>query len=234
MNSDEKKLEPINDTLNPRPNRFGMPWYVILGILSLFLESVWFPVRVAETGAGAIKAFSAWQPNFIWMDWRLPDLDGLEVTRRIRALDGGRDVKIAILSAFAFTEYLREAVAAGVDDFVTKPFHPADIFDCLARHVGVRYRFQEAINETPVALVWNEALASLPAEFRKELTDAINLLDAARIADIIGRIANENAALGRALTGYAETYTYSPILEALQALEDMRPEEPRLIFFPDC
>jgi hypothetical protein len=35
MISDEKKLEPINDTLNPRPNRFGMPWFVIPGILSL-------------------------------------------------------------------------------------------------------------------------------------------------------------------------------------------------------
>ncbi len=35
MISDEKKLEPINDTLNPEPSRFGMPWYVILGILSL-------------------------------------------------------------------------------------------------------------------------------------------------------------------------------------------------------
>jgi len=35
MISDEKKLEPINDTLNPEPSKFGMPWYVILGILSL-------------------------------------------------------------------------------------------------------------------------------------------------------------------------------------------------------
>jgi hypothetical protein len=35
MLSDEKKLEPINDTLNPEPSKFGMPWYVILGILSL-------------------------------------------------------------------------------------------------------------------------------------------------------------------------------------------------------
>jgi hypothetical protein len=35
MNSDEKKLEPINDTLNPEPPRFGMPWYVILGLLSI-------------------------------------------------------------------------------------------------------------------------------------------------------------------------------------------------------
>jgi hypothetical protein len=35
MTSDQKKLEPINDTLNPEPSKFGMPWYVILGILTL-------------------------------------------------------------------------------------------------------------------------------------------------------------------------------------------------------
>jgi CheY-like chemotaxis protein len=48
-------------------------------------------------------------------------MDGLEVTRRIRELDGGREVKIVILSAFAFTEYREEALAAGVDDYASKP-----------------------------------------------------------------------------------------------------------------
>lgn len=43
MNSEEKRLEPINDTLNPPPNKFGMPWYVILGILVLSMVLLWFP-----------------------------------------------------------------------------------------------------------------------------------------------------------------------------------------------
>ncbi len=67
-------------------------------------------------------------------------------------MDGGRKLKIAILSAFAFAEYRNEALAAGVDDFVTKPFQPKDILDCLARHLGVRYRFQETAAETPAGL----------------------------------------------------------------------------------
>jgi hypothetical protein len=43
MTSDEKRLEPINDTLNPPPNKFGMPWYVILGILSLAVAVFMLP-----------------------------------------------------------------------------------------------------------------------------------------------------------------------------------------------
>jgi hypothetical protein len=56
MISDEKKLERINDTLNPEPSRFGMPWYVILGILSLSVVVFLLPgCKVA----GALLAPSA-------------------------------------------------------------------------------------------------------------------------------------------------------------------------------
>src|ERR1700757_4002476 len=98
------------------------------------LEAAGFEVMVAENGFGGIDKFSRWRPHFIWMDWRLPDMDGLQVTRRIRALNGGKDVKIAIFSAFAFSGYRDEALAAGIDDFVSKPFQPEEVFDCLARN----------------------------------------------------------------------------------------------------
>ena len=119
----------------------GQPEYRILIVedqvenwllLQRMLEDVGFRVRVAEDGALGVEAFEAWRPHFIWMDIRMPVMDGLEATRRIRALDGGRDVRIAALTASAFEEEREEVLAVGMDDFVRKPYRPAEVFDCMA------------------------------------------------------------------------------------------------------
>ncbi|MBV8549810.1 MAG: response regulator [Acidobacteriaceae bacterium] len=188
-------------------------------LLQRLLENVGFEVRVAGDGAAGIEKFLAWRPHFIWMDWRLPGMNGLEATRRIRELDGGRDVKIVILSAFAFTEYRAEALAAGVDDFVSKPFRAEEIFDCLARRLGVRYTYQTASTQKTAGALGLEALAGLPMELRKELADAVITLDIERVAVVIDRISGQNGALGRTLSQYAERYAYSSILQALRSSE---------------
>jgi signal transduction histidine kinase/ActR/RegA family two-component response regulator len=112
-------------------------------VLRRILEDAGFLVQAAETGESGVEMFQAWRPHFIWMDRRLPLMDGLETTRRIRSLDGGRDVRIAGVSASAFPSEREEILAAGLDDFVRKPYVPNDIFDCMARHIGVRYAYVE-------------------------------------------------------------------------------------------
>jgi CheY-like chemotaxis protein len=186
------------------------------------LENIGFQVQMARDGPAGIEKFLAWWPHFIWMDWRLPGMNGLEVTRRIRKLDGGRDVKIVILSAFAFTEYRNEALAAGVDDYVSKPFQAGEIFDCLARHLGVRYVYQTDTTEKTTSALLHVAVANLPGELRKELAAAVISLDIERIVDVIGRISEQNAALGSTLSQYAERYAYSSILQALRSSQAMR------------
>ena len=56
-------------------------------------------------------------------------MDGLEAARRIRALEGGREVKIAAITASVFREERDQVMAAGMDDFVRKPFREEEIFD---------------------------------------------------------------------------------------------------------
>lgn len=204
----------------------GQPEYRVLVVedqeenwllLQWLLENTGFQVQVAEDGAAGIEKFLRWRPHFIWMDWRLPGMNGLETTRRIRELEGGREVKVAIFSAFAFTEFRDKALAAGVDDFASKPFQAEEIFDCLARHLRVRYAYQATATEKIPGSLEQEQLGDLPAELRKELTDAVISLDLARKAGVISRISEQNAALGSTLSGYAERYAYSSILQALRS-----------------
>lgn len=207
----------------------GQPEYRILIVedqmenwllLQRLLEDVGLPVRVAKNGVEGVEMFQAWRPHFILMDLRMPVMDGLEATQRIRALDSGREVKIAALTASVFKEERDNVLAAEMDDFISKPYRPEEIFACLTRHLGIRFIDEGAAAAsalTPMAALNSEALATLPDEFRGELTTAIVSLDNTRIAELIRRVSELNPALGEALAHHADHLSYTAILRALRA-----------------
>ena len=187
-------------------------------LLRQLLESAGFAVRVAEDGAAGVEVFQAWQPHFIWMDWRMPVLDGGEATRRIRSLPGGREVKIVALSASVFQDERERVLAAGADDFVPKPFQFGRLFDCMSQHLGVRFRVDEPAAAAGAKLD-PAALAALPAPLRQELAAALVSLEPKQIAAIIRRVAALDPALGVALARHEERLQYTTIVRALQACD---------------
>ena len=114
-------------------------------VLTRLLAAVGFEVRGASNGEEALAAWESWEPHFIWMDKRMQGLDGLEVTRRIRAreqAEGRRRVPIIALSASALEHERADILAAGCDDFVAKPFRESTIFNKLREHLGVEYTYE--------------------------------------------------------------------------------------------
>jgi signal transduction histidine kinase/CheY-like chemotaxis protein len=188
-------------------------------LLERLLREAGFKTLVAEDGIKAIEAFSAWRPHFIWMDLRLPVLSGLDVAKRLRELEGGRDVKIVAVTASAFASHREEVLAAGMDDFVRKPYRPREIFECMKRHLGVRYVYepaQESTRAEPSLAIIAEDLAALPAALQDELENAVIALDCGKIARVVRRISEHNAALGSAIMGLADVLAYTPIFDALR------------------
>jgi signal transduction histidine kinase/DNA-binding response OmpR family regulator len=124
-------------------------------VLSRLLLSTGFEVREAANGEDALAWWRDWNPNLIWMDKWMKGLDGLEVTRRIRAEErrsGKTHVPILALSASALEQERSEILAAGCDDFVAKPFREATIFAKLHEFLGVSYVYEDdspASNKTP-------------------------------------------------------------------------------------
>ena len=84
-----------------------------------------YDVVEAGTGRDALAAVTRFDPDLIVLDWMLPDIEGIEVGRRLRAQ--GHKTAVLFLTAKDATENKVEALRAGGDDYVTKPFSLAEI-----------------------------------------------------------------------------------------------------------
>lgn len=188
-------------------------------LLKKLLENVGFQVKTAENGLEGVELFKYWAPHFIWMDRRMPVMDGMEATRRIRALQGGQSVKIVALTASVFKEQQQEMLDAGMDDLVRKPYRADEIFACMSKHLGVCFVYQdtEAEAKQAVADVTPQDLAGMPEALREQLKEALILLDEEPIAEAIDRIGDWNAELAKKLKHYADNLNYEKIYRALQA-----------------
>ena len=90
-------------------------------MLTRRLERKGFDVEIAGDGEQALAAASRLSPDLILMDMSLPVLDGWEATRRLKAADETRHIPVIALTAHAMAEDRSKALAAGCDDYDTKP-----------------------------------------------------------------------------------------------------------------
>jgi CheY-like chemotaxis protein len=91
------------------------------------LEMSGYQVVEAVDGREAVELAESSRPDLILMDLSLPRLDGLDATRRIRELDGLARVPIVAVSAHDTNDFHTDALAAGCDEYVTKPIDFAEL-----------------------------------------------------------------------------------------------------------
>ena len=111
------------------------------------LADVGISADVAENGSEALERLSARRYDLIFMDVMMPELDGLEATRRIRLNPVWQDVRIVALTANASSADRRACLDAGMDEVVTKPFEAADILRVLQPFVVDRSKPADTLPE---------------------------------------------------------------------------------------
>ena len=88
----------------------------------------------ARNGIEAVTMNEEEHPDLILMDIRMPEMDGLDATRIIKEVN--HETPVIALSAYAFEENIREAKAAGCDDFLAKPFRVEKLIETITRYIG--------------------------------------------------------------------------------------------------
>ena len=105
----------------------------ILMMLEVNFRAAGFDVVTATSGAGALEIAVAARPDAVVLDLGLPDLDGWEVVRRLRELDGVASTPVVVLSGTDRNDAVVRGYASTVEAYVTKPVEPDELVQTVRR-----------------------------------------------------------------------------------------------------
>jgi CheY-like chemotaxis protein len=107
-----------------------------LKLVAYLVKANGYDVDTAADAEAAIARIRAHRPRLVLLDLQLPDVDGLELTRRLKADPDTRDIVIIAVTAYAMKGDEERARAAGCDDYVTKPIDTRGLPALIARHLA--------------------------------------------------------------------------------------------------
>jgi CheY-like chemotaxis protein len=193
-------------------------------LLHKLLEPLGFDLREAADGKEALGVFEAWHPDLIFMDIRMPVMDGLEATRSIKMIDTGAQTKIVAVTAHALEEERREIMAAGCDDFIRKPYEYTDVLDALTKHLGARFVFEKGQTQPTAAVqLQAAALADVPGELLNTLEQALIHLDIGAVDQAVEMIRGHNPSAADALASLAHDTEYGRMLKLIREARAVKP-----------
>jgi two-component system sensor histidine kinase/response regulator len=171
--------------------------------LRRLLEAIGFIVLEADSGQEAIDTYTSGQPDLIWMDLRMPGMDGGEAARIIREAERGKrseegkeiHTPIIALTAGVMENIEFSSHSRAFDDWVFKPYREKEIFDMLEKHLGVQFVYKAPSGpsvDADKALEKDELtsadMAVLPAEWLREFFQMLRRGRSDLSMDLIGRI----------------------------------------------
>ena len=182
-------------------------------IMLQLLEPVGFKVQEAVNGREAVDIWMRWQPHMIWMDLRMPVMNGYEATELIKSYSKTPQcTPIIAFSASTLEEDKSRFKAAGCDDFVGKPFSESIIFDKIAQHLGIRYIYESTRPPLNNFKLTADALNIMSADWINRLEQAATVLDGSSIAQLLQEIPPEHIDLKNALQKQVDNFDFDEIL----------------------
>ncbi|HSN96812.1 MAG TPA: ATP-binding protein [Candidatus Nanopelagicales bacterium] len=201
-------------------------------LLVKLLSGLGFEVRGATNGLGALAQFEMWEPHMIFMDMRMPLLDGYEATRRIKGTERGQTTVVVGMTASAFEHNRAQVLAVGCDDFLRKPYRDHEICEKIGLHLGAEFLYEDVrISLAPPPMPAEgdllAATAALPAEWRAELITAATRLDRKATTAMLDIIRMQDPGLAEAMLELVRQYRFDRVLALLApTLDEHAPANP--------
>jgi CheY-like chemotaxis protein len=190
-------------------------------LLVTLLDMTGFEVRGAVNGREAVDITAEWLPHLIWMDIRMPVMDGMEATQLIKGSEAGKTVIIVAFTASCLNEDREVIMTAGFDGYLSKPFREEEMFEVMAKQLGVKYLYEsEAADKPPgepTLELSRQRLASvLSAELLSKLLNAVLMLDTDQTMKVVEEVALLDRSVGSALKQLAMNLDYDRLLNLLE------------------
>ena len=198
------------------------------------LAQLGLEVKEATNGQEAIRIWQEWLPDLTWMDIRMPVLDGYEATKQIRSMEHGHNSIIIALTAQASQSDRTLALAAGCNDYISKPFREQTLFLKMAEYLGLKYLYQEGKTDNEgqksnyfssdlssvssrVSTSFNPTLlATLSQLWLTQLENAAVCGDDVVIAELVAELSPELSQLGSHVLELANQYQFEEIIKLIQ------------------
>jgi PAS domain S-box-containing protein len=202
-------------------------------LLMNLLLPLGFSVREAKNGKEAIEVWRDWQPHLIWMDMLMPEMDGYEATRCIRAeekrtqeMNHGYSTKIIALTAIAFEEQRQSVLIAGCDDFVRKPFTQVELLQKLNQHLGVQFIYQSTVPLSDrrhtssggdgTSGIVQKSLSNMPSTWVRRLYYAAAQGSDQLVLELVQEIPANHSELVSTITHLTSVFQFNQILELVE------------------
>ena len=199
-------------------------------LLDLF-TSVGLSVRQASNGQEAIALWQNWKPQLIWMDLRMPEMDGCEATRQIRQLEADQTsprTTIIALTASAFENKHELTTVMGFDDYMLKPFSEENIWAKITQYLAVEFVYQAPSEDRGKSLDTTTSgqaettsmpladLQAMPTEWLNALKQAAIQLKGKRVSQLIADMPPGQHMLATRLQMLADNYQFDAIIKLLE------------------
>lgn len=189
------------------------------------LLPVGFEVKEARDGLEALSICKSWQPDLIWMDLRMPVMDGYEATRQVKGEASGLKPIVIALTGNAFISEQQRAIAAGCDDFVCKPFRTETIFEKIADYLDVEYIYSESVRESAVNMAGDQQtqvnlnmkittkdLQMLPSDWVARVHQAATKVNGREIICLLEEVPSEQENVKIKLSRLVESFSFEEIV----------------------
>ncbi|HEY69580.1 MAG TPA: response regulator [Anaerolineae bacterium] len=239
--------QPTVDDRGPSQRAIGLepgqPVYRILVVddkesnrrlLVKLLEPLGFDIREAIHGKHAIDIWEDWEPHVIFMDMRMPVMDGYEATRKIKSTTKGQATVIIAITASALEEDRLIILSEGCDGYMRKPFRGSELYEKLSKHLGVRILYEEV--RDPGLVVREDAsrevealkqelakwLAELEGDWVTSLERAAILGELARIDELLEQERTRHPEQIAMLATLAEKFDHETILKIIHDSRELK------------
>ncbi|MEF3275850.1 MAG: PAS domain S-box protein [Chloroflexus sp.] len=189
-------------------------------LLVALLRRLGFAVQSVADGQAALDVWRSWQPHLIWIDLRMPNLDGLAVARRISdacaSEPGLLRLIIIVMSAQVFGDTLTHVLAAGGNGFLPKPFRDYDVVQLIEQHLAVEFEYADVPADVSVTTTLDGQ--AYPPEWRAALLQAAREANFRRLQELIAHIEPERPDDARQLRRWIDRFDYEAVINWLDQL----------------